>query len=59
MTNKGLTQSVNEPITFLIVLDIFEFCSANLKVNGSVDLLTDKPNKAVLLSLTFLATVNC
>jgi len=37
ITNKGLLQSVNELITFLIVFDMFEFCSANLTVNGSVD----------------------
>jgi len=37
ITNKGLTQSVNEPITFLTVFNITEICSANLTVNGSVD----------------------
>jgi len=41
ITNKGLTQSVNELLTFLIVFYIFEFCSANLTVNGSVDWLID------------------
>jgi len=41
ITNKGLTQSVNEPITFLTVFNITEICSANLTVNGSVDWLTD------------------